>query len=75
MKLELDELIISTSKQSLISSITDLRDLATKQSSEPNKILIEDIIKSLRCVYNNLELANKPKPFRKTIIVNKDRSK
>jgi len=65
MKLEIDKQVLEATKTSLINTIASLKGLAHEQTSLINKTLINDCIVCIKQSYNNLELANKPKPIRK----------
>ena len=71
MKLEIDKLVLDTTKTSLIKTIASLKGLAHEQTSLINKTLINDCIVCLKKNYNSLELASKPKPIRKLGITSK----
>ena len=71
MKLEIDKLVLDTTKTSLIKTIASLKGLAHEQTSLINKTLINDCIVCIKQSHNNLELANNPKPIRKVGIASK----
>ena len=71
MKLEIDKLVLDTTKTSLIKTIASLKGLAHEQTSLINKTLINDFIACLKNNYNSLELAKEPTPIRKIGITTK----
>ena len=71
MKLEIDKLVLDTTKTSLIKTIASLKGVAHTQTNFIDKTIINDCIVCLKNNYNSLEMAKEPKPIRKVAIGSK----
>ena len=72
MKLEIDSRINKVNQRLIISVVSILKGLYYKENKFDNKALLDNCIKSLQQVYNNIdEHTNKSKPIRKISITNK----
>ena len=72
MKYEIDKQILDVSKSLVASEIMTAKDLYSNEPNFDKKANIGSTISNLKQLYNNLELATKPKPKRLIdLIVNK----
>ena len=71
MKYEIDKQILDVSKSLVASEIMTAKDLYSNEPNFDKKANISSTISNLKQLYNNLELATKPKPIRKVAIGSK----
>ena len=71
MKYEIDKQILDVSKSIVASEIMTAKDLYSNEPNFDKKANIGSTISNLKQLYNNLELATKPKPIRKVAIGSK----